>query len=226
MQEMWVWSLVHEDPLEKEWQPTLALLPEKSYGQRSLAGCSPWGHKELVTTYQRSMGMSISWKKSGETRRKKCDLRLRVQQWRRQTSLALMAPVSVDFLWLLWPSSARCQQRWSHLLSPITLCLCLTGITKCCDAVIDEGNLPLFSTIHSTDGFQGDVIWSNSRTGFIYSAVISGEQCLNSTLYLPMLTLSVPSCKWVKEIANNRYSKVWNIFSLHVLKEQWVNKCS
>ena len=42
--------------------------------------------------------------------------------------------------------------------------------------------------------------------------VISGEQCLNSTLYLPMLTLSVPSPKWVKEIANNRYSKVQNIF--------------
>ena len=25
-------------------------MPGKSHGQRSLAGCSPWGHKELVVT--------------------------------------------------------------------------------------------------------------------------------------------------------------------------------
>ena len=33
--------------LEKEWQPTPVFLPGKSHGQRSLAGYSPWGHKEL-----------------------------------------------------------------------------------------------------------------------------------------------------------------------------------
>ena len=27
-------------------------LPEKSHGQKSLAGCSPWGHKESDTTEQ------------------------------------------------------------------------------------------------------------------------------------------------------------------------------
>ena len=26
------------------WQPTLVLLPGKFHGQRSLVGCSPWGH--------------------------------------------------------------------------------------------------------------------------------------------------------------------------------------
>ena len=31
--------------MEKEWQPTPVFLPEKSYGQRSLAGYSPWGCK-------------------------------------------------------------------------------------------------------------------------------------------------------------------------------------
>ena len=31
-------------------QPTLVLLPGKSHGQRSLVGCSPWGHKESDTT--------------------------------------------------------------------------------------------------------------------------------------------------------------------------------
>ena len=30
---------------------------EKSHGQRSLADYSPWGHKELDTTEQRSMGI-------------------------------------------------------------------------------------------------------------------------------------------------------------------------
>ena len=32
------------------WQPTPVLLPGKSHGQGSLAGCSPWGRKELDTT--------------------------------------------------------------------------------------------------------------------------------------------------------------------------------
>ena len=33
-------------PWRREWQPTPALLPEKSHGQRSLAGLhSPRGHK-------------------------------------------------------------------------------------------------------------------------------------------------------------------------------------
>ena len=47
MQETWVWSLGQEDPLE---YPTPVFLPGKSPGQRSLAGYSPWGHKELDTT--------------------------------------------------------------------------------------------------------------------------------------------------------------------------------
>ena len=29
-----------------KWQPTLVFLPRESYGQRSLAGYSPWGCKE------------------------------------------------------------------------------------------------------------------------------------------------------------------------------------
>ena len=32
------------------WQPTPVFLPGESHGQRSLAGYSPWGHKELDTT--------------------------------------------------------------------------------------------------------------------------------------------------------------------------------
>ena len=34
----------------RKWQPTAVLLPGESHGQRSLAGYSPWGHKESDTT--------------------------------------------------------------------------------------------------------------------------------------------------------------------------------
>ena len=33
-------------PWRRKWQPTLIFLPGDSHGQRSLAGYSPWGHKE------------------------------------------------------------------------------------------------------------------------------------------------------------------------------------
>ena len=37
-----------------KWQPTPVFLPERSHGQRSLVGYSPWGHKELDMTEQLS----------------------------------------------------------------------------------------------------------------------------------------------------------------------------
>ena len=48
---MWVRSLGQEDPLEegRAWQPPPGFLPGESYGQRSLAGYSPLGCKELDT---------------------------------------------------------------------------------------------------------------------------------------------------------------------------------
>ena len=69
-------SLGQEDPLEKErathssilymglsrqeylppshlgWPPAPVFLPGESHGRRSLAGCSPRGHRELDTTEQ------------------------------------------------------------------------------------------------------------------------------------------------------------------------------
>ena len=47
MQETQVPSLGQEDPWRREWQPTPVFLPGKSYGQRSLAGYSPWDHKRV-----------------------------------------------------------------------------------------------------------------------------------------------------------------------------------
>ena len=37
-------------PWRREWQPTPVFLPGEFHGQMSLAGYSPWGHKELDTT--------------------------------------------------------------------------------------------------------------------------------------------------------------------------------
>ena len=47
---MEVWPLDWRGPLEEEWQPTPLFLLEKSHGQRSLAGHSLSGCKELDTT--------------------------------------------------------------------------------------------------------------------------------------------------------------------------------
>ena len=50
---MWetrVQSLGQEDPLEKEMEPTLVLLPGKFHEERSLVGYTPQGLKESDTT--------------------------------------------------------------------------------------------------------------------------------------------------------------------------------
>ena len=43
-----------------QWQPIPALLPGKSHGQRSLVGCSPWGHGESDTTERLHFHFSLS----------------------------------------------------------------------------------------------------------------------------------------------------------------------
>ena len=40
-------SWVGKSPWRREWQPTPVLLLGKTHGQRSLAGCSPWGRKRV-----------------------------------------------------------------------------------------------------------------------------------------------------------------------------------
>ena len=55
----WVQSLDQEDPLEKEWQPTQVFLPGGVHGQGSLAGCSPWGHKESDMAEQLTLSLSL-----------------------------------------------------------------------------------------------------------------------------------------------------------------------
>ena len=55
IQEIYVQSLGWEDPLEKGMatlQYSSVFLPGEFHGQRSLAGYTPWGHKELDVTKQ------------------------------------------------------------------------------------------------------------------------------------------------------------------------------
>ena len=51
-------------PQRRKWQPTPAFLPEGPHRRRSLAGYSPWGHKELDMTDQQQQAKSpicLSW---------------------------------------------------------------------------------------------------------------------------------------------------------------------
>ena len=43
----------------REWLRTPVFLPGELHGQRSLAGCSPWGQKQLDTTEQLTLSLSL-----------------------------------------------------------------------------------------------------------------------------------------------------------------------
>ena len=60
MKETQVWSLGGEEPLEKG-KLTPIFLPGEFHGQRSLAGYSPWGHKESDMTEQPTLSLSLSF---------------------------------------------------------------------------------------------------------------------------------------------------------------------
>ena len=58
IRETWVQSLDQKDPLKKRMATDSLFLPGEIHGQRSLAGYSPWGHKESDMTKQLSTGMA------------------------------------------------------------------------------------------------------------------------------------------------------------------------
>ena len=47
-------SHIGKTPWRRKWQPAPVFVPGESYGRRNLAGCSPWGRKELDMTAQLS----------------------------------------------------------------------------------------------------------------------------------------------------------------------------
>ena len=50
--------------MSRQWHPTPVLLPGKSHGQRSLVGCSPWGHEESDRTERLHFHFSLSWRRN------------------------------------------------------------------------------------------------------------------------------------------------------------------
>ena len=57
MQELGVWSLGWQDPLEKGMASHSRILAGEFHGQRSLLGYSPWGRKESDTTEWLSLSL-------------------------------------------------------------------------------------------------------------------------------------------------------------------------
>ena len=51
---------ITEEFWRRWWHPTPVFLPGKSHGQRSLVGCSPWGHEESDTTERLHFHFSLS----------------------------------------------------------------------------------------------------------------------------------------------------------------------
>ena len=54
------YKIMQNYPVIGEWHPTPVLLPGKAHGQRSLVGCSPWGHRESDTTERLHFHFSLS----------------------------------------------------------------------------------------------------------------------------------------------------------------------
>ena len=72
MQETGFNPRVGKIPWGREWQPTPVFLPGELHGQRSLAGYSPWGHKQSDTTERDSFAFKTfgsTWRHFGSPRR-------------------------------------------------------------------------------------------------------------------------------------------------------------
>ena len=76
------WGLsprVRKIPWRRKWQPTLVFLTGEFYGQRSLVGCSPWGHhkesgatEQLTLTYLLIVSLGLSRWLSGKDSAHQC----------------------------------------------------------------------------------------------------------------------------------------------------------
>ena len=60
MQETQVPSLGPEDPRKEGMATHSSILAWRIHGQRSLVGCNPWGFKELETTEQLTVSLTLS----------------------------------------------------------------------------------------------------------------------------------------------------------------------
>ena len=56
----WEFAVCNNLERRRQWHPTPVLLPGKSYGRRSLVGCSSWGREESDTTERLHFHFSLS----------------------------------------------------------------------------------------------------------------------------------------------------------------------
>ena len=63
MWETWFHPWIGKIPFRREWLPTPYFLPREFHGQRSLAGYSPWGHKESDMTQRLTLLLSLHFPK-------------------------------------------------------------------------------------------------------------------------------------------------------------------
>ena len=80
----------------RQWHPTLVLLPGKSHGQRSLAGCSPRGRKESDTTGRLHFHFSLSCLEEGNGNPLQCVLPGELQGWRSLVGCRLWGRMESD----------------------------------------------------------------------------------------------------------------------------------
>ena len=71
---------VGKDPCRSAWQPTPVFLPGESHGQQSLAGYSPWGHKESDTTKRLTLSQ-LNYTRKSPLPRKECTQILKIRTW-------------------------------------------------------------------------------------------------------------------------------------------------
>ena len=104
------WIVLSMPGWRRQWQPTPVLLPGKSHGQRSLVGCSPWGHEELDTTEQLHFHFSLSCIGEGNGNPLQCSCLENPSDggawW------AAVYGVAQSRTWLKWLSSSSKHARW------------------------------------------------------------------------------------------------------------------
>ena len=74
-----VWLM--EKRQRRRCHPTPVLLPGKSHGQRSLVGCSPWGHEESDTTERLHFHFSLSCTGEGNGNPLQCSCLENPRDW-------------------------------------------------------------------------------------------------------------------------------------------------
>ena len=113
-----------EVPWRRKRQPTPVFLLGKSHGQRSLAGYSPWGYKELNTTEQLTLLGASSKEPACQCKRRGFDPWVRKISWRRawQPTLGFLPGESHRQRSLA--GSQRVGHDWSDLAWHGTECTC------------------------------------------------------------------------------------------------------